>query len=108
RIEDYNALRNLQQIYGYYQDKALWEQVLDLLTEDATLEAGQNGVYVGKPAIRKYLFSLTGGHAGLAKGQLNNHITLSPVITLSENGVAAKARWRLVVQDGLFGDPSGG
>jgi SnoaL-like protein len=108
RVEDYNAVRNLQQIYGYYQDKALWEQVLDLLADDATLEAGQNGVYVGKPAIRKYLFSLSGGRAELAKGQLNNHITLSPVITLAENGAAAKARWRLLVQDGMFGDTSGG
>ncbi len=82
--------------------------MLDLLTDDATLEAGLNGVYVGKPAIRKYLFSLTGGRVGLAKGQLNNHITLSPVITLAENGAAAKARWRLLVQDGTFGDTSGG
>lgn len=108
RIEDYNAVRNLQQIYGYYQDKALWEQVLDLLTDDAQLEVGQNGVYVGKAAIRRYLFSLTGGKAGLATGQLNNHITLAPVITLAEDGLAAKARWRLIVQDGLFGDASGG
>jgi SnoaL-like protein len=108
RIEDYNALRNLQQIYGYYVDKALWDQVLDLFSEQATLEVGQNGVYVGKPAIRRYLLSLTGGHNGLLKGQLNNHITLAPVITLGEDGRSANARWRLLVQDGMWGDASGG
>ena len=27
RIDDYNPLRNLQQIYGFYYDEALWDQV---------------------------------------------------------------------------------
>ncbi len=108
RVTDYNALRNLQQIYGYYTDKALWDQVTDLFSEQATLELGQNGVYVGKPAIRRYLQSLTGGRNGLAAGQLNNHFTLSPVITLAEDGRSARARWRLLLQDGVWGDASGG
>ncbi len=32
RIDDYNQLRNLQSIYGFYQDEALWDQVVDLFT----------------------------------------------------------------------------
>lgn len=108
RIADYDELRNLQQIFGYYFDKALWEQVADLFAENATLEVAQNGVYEGKAAIRRYLMGLTGGKPGLAPGQLYNHLQLSPVITLSSDGRAARARWRLMLLDGVWGDESGG
>lgn len=108
RIADYNALRNLQQIYGYYTDKALWDQVVDLFAEDGSLELGLNGVYVGKDSIRKYLYSLTGGKPGLLKNQLNNHFQLSPVITLAADGLSARARWRTLIEDGIYGAGSGG
>src|SRR5689334_15598267 len=64
RVDDVNALRNLQGIFGYYFDKALWDDVADLFTDDGTLELGLNGVYAGKANIRKYLYSLTGGKPG--------------------------------------------
>ena len=108
RITDYNALRNLQQQWGYYVDKALWNEVTDLFADEGTLELGYNGVYAGKDAIRKYLYSLSGGKPGLMKGQLNNHFQFSPVITLSADGLTAQARWRAMIQDGIFGAGSGG
>ena len=108
RIADYNALRNLQQQWGYYVDKALWDEVTDLFADEGSLELGYNGVYVGKVNIRKYLYSLSGGKPGLTKGQLNNHFQFSPVITLSEDGQTAQARWRAMIQDGVFGAGSGG
>jgi hypothetical protein len=108
RIADYNELRNLQQIYGYYTDKALWDQVVDLFTDDGSIELGLNGVYAGKANIRKYLYSLTGGKPGLLKGQLNNTFQLSPVITITPDGQRAKARWRAMIEDGIYGSGSGG
>ena len=83
RVADYDELKNLQQIYGFYVDKALWDEVVDLFADDGSLELGFNGVYVGKDAIRKYLYSLTEGKPGLMKGQLNNHPQFSPLITIS-------------------------
>src|SRR4249920_3742071 len=56
RISDYDALRNLQEIYGYYFDKALWDQAIDLFTDDAILEIAQQGQYVGKASIHKYFY----------------------------------------------------
>lgn len=103
RVDDYNSLRNLQQMYGYYYDEALWDQVIDLFADDATLEVGSHGVYAGKASIRRYYFGLTGGRQGLVHGQLNNQLQLSPVITLSADGTRAQARWRAVMQDGVFG-----
>ncbi|MEY4760247.1 MAG: hypothetical protein RLZZ200_103 [Pseudomonadota bacterium] len=108
RVADYDELKNLQQIYGYYVDKALWDQVVDLFADDGSLEIGFNGVYVGKDAIRKYLYSLTGGKPGLLKGQLNNHPQFSPYITIGADGRSAKARWQQWIYDGIHGAGSGG
>ncbi|MEO6186494.1 MAG: nuclear transport factor 2 family protein, partial [Steroidobacteraceae bacterium] len=71
RIDDYNQLRNLQQMYGFYFDEALWDQVVDLFADDATVEVGLNGVYVGKDSIRRYYLGMTAGKVGLVRGQLN-------------------------------------
>jgi hypothetical protein len=103
RIDDYNQLRNLQSIYGFYQDEALWDQVLDLFADDATLEVGANGIYIGRDSIRRYFFGLTGGKQGLVPGQLSIQSQLSPVITLAADGQSAEGRWRVVIQDGTFG-----
>jgi hypothetical protein len=103
RIDDYNRLRNLQQQYGFYYDQALWDQVSDLFTDDATVEVGQNGVYVGRASIKRYFYGLTGGRQGLVTGELNIQAQLSPVITLSADGTHAKARWRILVQDAVYG-----
>jgi SnoaL-like domain len=102
RVDDYNGLRNLQQIYGYYYDEALWDQIADLFADDATLEVEPHGVYAGKASIRRYFQGLTGGRQGLVQGELNNQLQLSPVITLSADGAHAQARWRAVMQDGVF------
>ncbi|MEN9704942.1 MAG: hypothetical protein RLZZ393_821 [Pseudomonadota bacterium] len=108
RVADYDELKNLQQIYGFYVDKALWDEVVDLFADDGSLELGFNGVYVGKDAIRKYLYSLTEGKPGLMKGQLNNHPQFSPLITISPDGRTAKARWQQWIYDGIHGDATGG
>jgi hypothetical protein len=108
RVEDVNELRNLQGIFGYYFDKALWDDVTDLFADDGTIELGLNGVYAGKANIRKYLYSLTGGKPGLRAGEIMNHFQLSPVVTLAPDGLSAKARWRTIIQGGTSGKGSGG
>jgi hypothetical protein len=108
QVESVNEIRNLQRIFGYYVDKAMWDDVVDLFTEDGSIELGLNGVYAGKANVRRYLYSLTGGKPGLRPGELNNHFQLSPVVTLSPDGQSAKARWRGIIQAGLYGKGSGG
>jgi hypothetical protein len=108
RAQSIDQLRNLQAAYGYYVDKALWDDVVDLFVDNGTMELGLNGVYAGKNSIRKYLYSLTGGKPGLRAGELNNHFQLSPVITLAADGQSAHARWRGLIQYGVFGKGTGG
>src|SRR5688572_14851335 len=40
RVEDVNAIERLQAAYGYYVDRALWDEVASLFAEDGTIEIG--------------------------------------------------------------------
>jgi hypothetical protein len=108
RLADINAIENLQRSYGYYADKMLWEHVVDLFTDDATMEIGLGGVYVGKDSIRRYLFSLSGGVEGPLEGVLYDHFQLQPVVTVADDGLTAKGRWRALIMTGTSGSGSGG
>ncbi len=108
RLSDIDAIENLQRSSGYYVDKMLWEHVIDLFTDDGTMEIGASGVYVGKESIRQYLYSLSGGRQGPIEGVLFNHVQLQPVVTLSDDGLSAKGRWRALILTGTYGSGSGG
>src|SRR5690606_481518 len=64
-----NAVLNLQNAYGYYADRKLWDDVADLFADGGTLEVGQSGVYVGRESIRRGLEQF--GPAGLREGEVN-------------------------------------
>jgi hypothetical protein len=108
RIDDINRIENLQGSYGYYVDKMLWDEVVDLFADDATIEIGPSGVYVGKNSIRRYLSSLSGGKEGPLPGVLNDHFELQPIVTVASDGLTAKGRWRLFLMTGVSGSGSGG
>lgn len=103
RIEDVNAIERLQHAYGYYVDRALWDDAANLFAEDGTIEIGLDGVYVSKARVREYLYALGGGRAGLREGQLGEHLQVMPVITLADDGQTAKARWRGIELAGELG-----
>jgi hypothetical protein len=106
--DDINAIENLQGTYGYYTDKMLWDEVVDLFTDGGTLEIGPSGVYVGKDSIRRYLLSLSGGKLGPLPGVLYEHLQLEPVLTLAPDGRTAQGRWRGFLMIGVTGDADGG
>jgi hypothetical protein len=108
RVDDVNAIENLQRSYGYYTDKMLWEHVVDLFTDDGTLEIGDSGVYVGKDSIRRYLYALSGGEQGPLEGVLFNHLQLQPIVSVAADGRTAQGRWRALILTGVHGEGSGG
>ncbi|HXS80363.1 MAG TPA: nuclear transport factor 2 family protein [Gammaproteobacteria bacterium] len=108
RVADVHAIQNLQGSYGYYTDKMLWDEVVDLFADDGTIEIGPSGVYVGKDSIRRYLLSLSGGQQGPLEGVLNDHFQLQPIVTVADDGLTAKGRWRLFLMTGVSGAGSGG
>jgi hypothetical protein len=108
RIADANEIQTLQSSYGYYTDKMLWDEVVDLFADNGTLEIGPSGIYVGKDSIRRYLLSFSDGKQGPLEGVLNDHFQLQPIITVADDGLTANGRWRLFLMTGVSGSGSGG
>jgi len=100
QLEAVDAIETLQRTYGFYMDKALWTYAADLFTDDATLEIGASGVYIGKDRIRQYLFSL--GKEGPQDGRLIDQMQLQPVVHVSEDGEHARGRWHSLVMAGQY------
>lgn len=91
------AIIRLQTAYGYYVDKAQWDEAADLFARDATLEIAARGQYRGQDRIRAYLHQLPPLH----HGTVFNHMQLQPLITLAEDGQSAKGRWRAIMEVGI-------
>lgn len=96
RLEDEDAIENLQASFGYYFDKGLWADAADLFAADASFEYGQRGVYVGKERIHRAM--LLFGPEGLGQGYLNNHMQLQSIISVAPGGRTATARWQGMIQ----------
>lgn len=94
RLEGARAVKKLQRAFGFYVDRGLWDDAADLFTDHGTIEIGVDGVYVGKARIRDYLKALHGGQDGLVYGQLNEWVTLQPLVDVAADGRSARARWR--------------
>jgi hypothetical protein len=96
RLEDQDAVENLQATFGFYFDKGLWNEAADLFARNGTFEYGLSGVYVGQAHVRRAL--LLFGPEGLATGYLNNHMMLQAVIIVAPDGKTATGRWQGPVQ----------
>lgn len=103
RVWDLSAIKRLQRAYGYYVDKGQWDEVANLFADNATLEIARDGVYIGKQHIRSYFYALGGGKQGWPAGRLYENLLVMPVITLADDGLTAKARWRDIMLNGQFG-----
>jgi len=99
-LEDERAIENLQRAYGYFVDKALWQEAADLFADGGTLEIGGRGVFAGKARVLDYLRWLA--PHGLARNKLFEHMQLQPIVTVSADGTSAKGRWRFFAQVGEY------
>ncbi|HTV78181.1 MAG TPA: nuclear transport factor 2 family protein [Steroidobacteraceae bacterium] len=102
QLADIEAVKRLQRAYGYYLDRSDWDNIVDLLTDDATLEYGPAGVFVGKAHARELLYAIGYGKRGLQPQQLREHVQMQPVITIAPDGQSAKGRWRAIVLLGQY------
>lgn len=100
-LEDSKSIKRLQRAYGYYLDKGLSKELIELFADDATVELGGLGVYVGKGHVAALYEYLLGD--GLVEGQLNNHIIMQGVVHVAADGASAKGRWRDLMQLGQHG-----
>lgn len=92
RLQDQDAIENLQARFGYYFDRLEWDKVAALFAERGSFEYGQSGVYVGRQRVRRALDLI--GPAGPTSGSLNIAMQLQPIITVASDGKTAKARYQ--------------
>ena len=90
RLSDEIEVTNLQHAYGYYVDRKMWDDVADLFAADGTMEIGVQGVYAGRAGIRRGLNGF--GPAGLAEGEINDHVHLQTIVSVMPGGRTAYAR----------------
>ncbi|MBU0795123.1 MAG: nuclear transport factor 2 family protein, partial [Alphaproteobacteria bacterium] len=83
-------VQNLQAAFGYYLDRKMNDDIVDLFTEDAVLDLAGTGQYLGKAGLRRALALF--GEPGLKTGELNDRPQLMPVVTMGADGRSATVR----------------
>ena len=102
-MNDEDKVRNLQNAYGYYMDRKMWDDVTDLFTADGALSIANVGVYDGPKSIRRALER--SGPAGLKHGQLNELMQLDMTVAIEPGGMEARARG---LEFGMLGEADKG
>jgi hypothetical protein len=104
-MEDTQAIRNLHHAYGYYIDKCLYEDVVDLFAADGEVHFA-GGIFKGKDKgvrrlyVESFLQGFTGGKPGPVHGFLLDHLQMQDVIHVAPDRMTAKARFRAFMQAG--------
>ena len=91
-----NQIERLQRTYGYFVDKSQWTQLSELFTDDATLEIGGKGLFLGKPRVLEYMQTAFGPD-GAKEGSLANHMQFQSIPDISADGRTGWIRSRAYV-----------
>jgi hypothetical protein len=91
KLEDEAAVQNLHNMYGYYVDRKMWDDVADLFAASGTFDAGQKNTYTGTAQIRKGLETLYGAPK-LQYGELWDRLQLTTVVSVAPDGRTANIR----------------
>jgi hypothetical protein len=103
-LNDMQAIRKLQHAYGYYLDKCLYDEVVDLFAPHGEVRF-MGGVFKGKPGLRRlycerFRRNFTGGHNGPVYGFLLDHLQLQDIVDVAPDRSAARGRFRCFMQAG--------
>jgi hypothetical protein len=98
-LNEEDRIRNLQAAYGFYQDRKMWDDVVDLFAKDGVVEIGGQGVWKGPAGVRRWLETM--GPAGLTHGQLNDRVQFDMTVTISSGGNEA---WARGIELGMLGE----
>ena len=104
RLNDVQAIRKLQHAYGYYLDKCLYDEVVDLFADDGEVRF-MGGAFKGKAGLRRlycdrFRKSFTGGHNGPVYGFLLDHLQLQDIVDVAPDRGTGRARFRCLMQAG--------
>jgi hypothetical protein len=102
RLNDEDAVRNLQNAYGYYVDRRMWADVVDLFGSDpgdAVVRVDGVGEYRGADGVRRAMERM--GPEGMSHGTLNDHPIFDLIVDVRPGGREAFARG---IEIGMLGD----
>jgi SnoaL-like domain len=100
-----HEVRTLHHKYGYYLDKCLYQEVVDLFARDGEV-VFIGGRYRGRAGVERLYLQrfrerFTRGHNGPLPGFLLDHPMLQDVVTVAPDALSAKARIRALMQAGV-------
>jgi hypothetical protein len=90
-LRDEEAVRNLQNAYGYYVDFKMWDDVVDLFAPNGSVSVAGVGTYAGPIGVRRNL-EREGGPSGLRYGEMNDHLQTDMVVEVAADGRHARGR----------------
>ena len=103
RLNDEDAVRNLQHAYGYYVDRKMWDDVVDLFAADSAIELNGTGTFKGRQGVRQFVERM--GPAGLKQGQLNDRPIFDTIVEVLPGGSEAIASG---IELGMLGEADQG
>jgi len=103
RLNDEDAVRNLQHAYGYYIDRKMWDDVVDLFATDSAVELSGTGTWKGKAGARQFVERM--GPAGLKHGELNDRPIFDTIVEVQAGGAEAFASG---IEVGMLGEADKG
>jgi hypothetical protein len=89
-LNDEDAVRNIQNAYGYYVDRRMWSDVVDLFTDAGTVHIAGAGDYSGPEGVRQAMERM--GPEGLTHGHLNDRPIFDLMVQLHPGGQEATTR----------------
>jgi hypothetical protein len=103
--EAIHEVRKLHHKYGYYLDKCLYEETVNLFSSDCEVMF-VGGLYKGRAGVERLYLGrfrerFTKGHNGPLPGFLLDHPMLQDIVTPAPDGQSAKARIRALMQAGV-------
>ena len=102
RLNDEDAVRNLQHAYGYYVDRKMWDDVVDLFADESAVMI-DDAVFRGRAGVRQAMERM--GPAGLRHGELNDRPIFDAIVTIEPGGREAFSRG---IELGMLGDADKG
>ncbi|KAK0651098.1 SnoaL-like domain-containing protein [Cercophora newfieldiana] len=87
RLNDEDEVRNLQHTYGFYVDRKMWSDAVDLFAPDAVITT--DGSRFGG-SVRKFLEQM--GPENLTQGILNDHNLFDTIVYVDPSGKEATTR----------------
>ncbi len=98
-LEDIHAIRTLHFKYGYYMDKCLFGEIVELFSDDAEINF-LGGIFRGKAGAKR----LYGGATGLngpVNGMMFEHLHAQDIVDVAPDRRTAKGRFRCLLQGGV-------